>query len=229
MLPKQKELVVEQEIREEPDLASLVASGPSWLMDGTLPLSLEELGLSTVSLEPIKASEDAANQLVVLEELFINQRRRLRSFVRKRLADENAAEDIVQQTFLGAYRSWGSFRGESAPETWLFGIAMNLIRDLTSRSPASRVKFAPEEEVEEEAIPELDPLHICMRSEFSQKLKQAVENLPKDMADTLRLVVEEGLSYQQAAEVLNVPIGTVRSRLSRTRAALKNLIDKCLE
>lgn len=167
--------------------------------------------------------------MLVLEELFINQRRRLRSFVRKRLADENAADDIVQQTFLGAYRSWGSFRGESTPETWLFGIAMNLIRDLTSRSPGARIKFASDEEIEEEAIPELDPLHICMRTQFGNKLRQAVENLPKDMADTLRLVAEEGLSYQQAADVLGVPIGTVRSRLSRTRAALKNLLDKYLE
>ena len=200
-----------------------------WVWEGTLPLALEELGLSKLSLAPIDASEDAANQLVILEELFINQRRRLRSFVRKRLADENAAEDIVQQTFLGAFRSWRSFRGESTPETWLFGIAMNLIRDLTSRAPGSKIKFASEEEIEEEAIPELDPMHICMRSQFSHKLRQAIENLPPEMSETLRLVVEEGLSYQQAAKVMEVPIGTIRSRLSRTRAALKNLMNKYLE
>ena len=228
MLPKKKEFIADETGHEETETPPPGGASP-WVWEGNLPLALEELGLSKLSLEPIAATDDAANHLVVLEELFINQRRRLRSFVRKRLADENAAEDIVQQTFLGAYRSWKSFRGESTPETWLFGIAMNLIRDMTSRSPGARIKFASEEEIEEEAIPELDPMHICMRSQFSQKLRQAVENLPVEMAETLRLVVEEGLSYQQAAEVLDVPIGTIRSRLSRARAALKSLMDKYLE
>ena len=227
-MPNKKQTIVEQEGPEEAEKLTLLGSGP-WVLEGALPLGLEELGLSKMSLGSIEASEVAANQLVALEELFINQRRRLRSFVRKRLSDENAAEDIVQQTFLGAYRSWHSFRGESTPETWLFGIAMNLIRDLTSRAPGARIKFISDEEIEEEALPELDPLHICMRTQFSQKLRQAVDNLPKEMAATLRLVVEEGLSYQQAAEVLNVPVGTVRSRLSRTRATLKNLMHKYLE
>ena len=228
MLSIKKAVIEDKNSAEETETSPGIGSS-LWVWEGSLPLALEELGLSKLSLTPIDASEDAANQLVILEELFINQRRRLKSFVRKRLADENAAEDIVQQTFLGAYRSWGSFRGESTPETWLFGIAMNLIRDLTSRAPGAKIKFASEEEIEEEAIPELDPMHICMRSQFSQKLRQAVENLPPEMSETLRLVVEEGLSYQQAAEVMEVPIGTIRSRLSRTRAALKNLMDKYLE
>jgi len=226
-LPNKIEFVAEE--APEETIGALEAPRTPWVWEGNLPFALEELGLSKLSLESINTAGDAANHMIVLEELFINQRRRLRSFVRRRLADENAADDIVQQTFLGAYRSWHSFRGESTPETWLFGIAMNLIRDLTSRSPGARIKFASEEEIEEEAIPELDPLHICMRSQFSMKLKQAVDNLPPEMAETLRLVVEEGLSYQEAADRLEIPIGTVRSRLSRTRATLKTLMDKYLE
>jgi hypothetical protein len=58
---------------------------------------------------------------------------------------------------------------------------MNLIRDLTSCAPGAKIKFASEEEIEEEAIPELDPMHICMRSQFSHKLRQAVENLPPEI------------------------------------------------
>ncbi|MEY3202220.1 MAG: hypothetical protein RIR70_1770 [Pseudomonadota bacterium] len=226
-MPNKIEDIAEEGPEETPPNRTALP-GP-WVWEGSLPLALEELGLSKLSLEAIEPVGDAANHMIVLEELFINQRRRLRSFVRKRLSDENAADDIVQQTFLGAYRSWHSFRGESTPETWLFGIAMNLIRDLTSRSPGARIKFASEDEIEEEAIPELDPLHICMRSQFSHKLKQAVDSLPPDMKETLRLVVDEGLSYQEAADALEIPVGTVRSRLSRTRAALKTLMDKYLE
>jgi RNA polymerase sigma-70 factor (ECF subfamily) len=231
VLPNKIDPLAENELTE--DFCANAPSAPpvneGWFASGMVPSSLEGLGLSRMNLEPIEACEDAANQMVALEEMFIAQRRRLRSFVRKRIGDENLAEDIVQQTFLGAYRSWKSFRGDSAPETWLFGIAMNLIRDLTSRSPGARIKFVPEEEIEEEPAPELDPMHICMRAQFSQKLHHAVANLPEDMAKTLQLVAEEGMTYQQTADALGIPIGTVRSRISRARASLKTLMDKYLE
>ncbi|MDH4396482.1 MAG: RNA polymerase sigma factor [Limnobacter sp.] len=159
------------------------------------------------------------------EALITKQERRLRNFIIKHFRDENSAEDIFQQTLIEAYCCWDSFRGDAKRETWLFGIALNIIRNLSRRAPQFKFNFTSDEALEMEEAKDSDPMIHCMKAEFSTKLASAIEKLPPDLKDTLILVIQNGSSYQEAADTLGIPIGTVRSRISRSRAQLKIIYD----
>jgi RNA polymerase sigma factor (sigma-70 family) len=166
-----------------------------------------------------------AQQLRELETLLTSQRTRLTHFVRKHLRREEQIEDLVQLTHMTAFKSWARFRGESKPETWLFGIAMNLIRNYRTKD-----YFAPSmvDDGEEQmmAIPAdsyHEPEETLIRQEKMEALKAAIYQLPARMQAVVHLVFLEGLSYQEAAAELNLPMGTIRSRISRARDALAEI------
>lgn len=163
------------------------------------------------------------------EMLIAKQDKRLRNFITKHFRDENAIEDVYQQTLIEAYCCWDSFRGDAKRATWLFGIALNIIRNISRRSPQYRFSFTTDEELENEPAEDADPLSHCMKNEFSIKLEGAIEKLPDDLRETLILVVQQGHSYQETADILGIPIGTVRSRISRSRAQLKLIYDLYME
>lgn len=140
----------------------------------------------------------------------------------------NSAEcqDVAQDTFLRAYRAMGNFRGDSAFYTWLYTIATNTAKNhLVSqgrRPPADDIQIEDAEYFEgalrlkETATPERE----LMRQEIEQAVTEVVDSLPKElrMAFTLREV--DGLSYEEIAQTMNCPIGTVRSRIFRARDAI---------
>ena len=159
------------------------------------------------------------------ELLVAQQERRLRNFIIKHFRDENAVEDVFQQTLIEAYCCWDNFRGDAKRATWLFGIALNIIRNTARRSPQYKFHFTSDDELELEQAVGSDPMQHCMKNEFSIKLESAIEKLPADLKETLKLVVQHGNSYQEAADTLGIPIGTVRSRISRSRAQLKSIYD----
>ena len=159
------------------------------------------------------------------ELLIIKQEKCLRNFIVKHFRDENAAEDIFQQTLIEAYCCWDSFRGDAKRATWLFGIALNVIRNISRRSPQYRFNFTNDDDLELEQAEGSDPMQHCMKNEFSNKLEIAIDKLPSDLRETLVLVVQNGNSYQETADILGIPIGTVRSRISRSRAQLKSIYD----
>jgi len=159
------------------------------------------------------------------ELLVAKQEKRLRNFIVKHFRDENAVEDVFQQTLIEAYCCWDSFRGDAKRATWLFGIALNIIRNTARRSPQYKFHFTSDEDLEMEQAEGSDPMQQCMKNEFSIKLESAIGNLPNDLRETLILVVQHGNSYQEAADILGIPIGTVRSRISRSRAQLKSIYD----
>lgn len=159
------------------------------------------------------------------ELLIAQQDRRLRNFIIKHFRDENAVEDVFQQTLIEAYCCWDNFRGDAKRATWLFGIALNIIRNTARRSPQYKFHFTSDDELELEQAVGSDPMQHCMKNEFSIKLESAIERLPDDLKETLKLVVQHGNSYQEAADTLGIPIGTVRSRISRSRAQLKSIYD----
>lgn len=163
------------------------------------------------------------------EMLIAKQDKRLRNFITKHFRDENAVEDVFQQTLIEAYCCWDSFRGDAKRATWLFGIALNIIRNISRRSPQYRFNFTTDDELENEHAQGSDPLSHCMKNEFSIKLESAIEKLPSDLRETLVLVVQHGNSYQEAADILGIPIGTVRSRISRSRSQLKSIYDQYME
>lgn len=175
----------------------------------------------------------AQNETIALrsdfEQLIAKQEKRLKNFITKHFRDDGAVEDLFQQTLIEAYCNWDSFRGDSRRETWLFGIALNIIRNVARRSPQYKFNFTTDESLELEQAEGADPVQICMKNEFSISLDTAIDKLPSDLKDTLMLVIKNGNSYQETADLLGIPIGTVRSRISRSRAQLKSIYDLYME
>lgn len=142
-------------------------------------------------------------------------------FVLKRVGHADDAAEIAQQAFVEAACSITSFRGEAELSTWVFGIAVNLSRNHISRAPKHRHHFESDEVLTTCESPDLQPCEALSQRQGLALVSEAMDQLPADMAEALNLVTIEDLSYEEAAERLNVPVGTVRSRVSRARSAVR--------
>jgi RNA polymerase sigma-70 factor (ECF subfamily) len=146
-----------------------------------------------------------------------------------RLVGPWEAEEVVQETFLRAWRGLESFRGDASLKTWLYTIALNRARARQGTLARMRKVFAsPRTSAEddrpwpgEEAPdPSASPEEQAVALEQRVRLRKAIRNLPEEYRDAVVLRDLEGLPYDDIARVLNVPVGTVRSRIARGRAAL---------
>lgn len=160
----------------------------------------------------------AIGQLVQEHEKF------LKSFIARRVWDAQNVDDVYQSTLLEAVKSFPKFRNESQPRTWLCGIAYNVIRNYARNLNVihcDSLEVLDSEEVDSASMVADDPADIYIRDQFVSKLKDESNKLPTKVRQTFSLVIESGKSYEQAAQLLNVPIGTVRSRIARAREVLK--------
>ncbi len=149
--------------------------------------------------------------------------------------DREEAMDVAQEAFIKAYRSLGSFRGESAFFTWIYRIAINTAKNhlvASGRRPPNSDLDAQEAEQFEGAsgLREYDtPEHVLLRDELQETIASAINELPDDLRTAITLRELEGLSYEEIAQAMECPIGTVRSRIFRARdaidAKLKPLLD----
>lgn len=131
-------------------------------------------------------------------------------------ADRHAAEDLVQETVLRGLRAFDSHRGENF-RAWMAAIMRNLYRDRR----VSRHAEAPEEWMDQIPDPAPDPEQTAVAADRAAHLRGLVENLPERLKDVLVLREFGGLSYAEIAVALAVPVGTVMSRLSHAREALR--------
>lgn len=154
-------------------------------------------------------------------ELVREQRGRLRRFVGRHVGNRSEADDITQQAFTEMWLSYDSFRGDSKPSTWLYGIALNLIRNHLSRSPDRRHAFVEIAALETEPSTEPGPQARAEWRQMAGLVDRAMGEIQPNLRETLQLVAVEELSYEEAAQRLGLPVGTVRSRLSRARAQLR--------
>jgi RNA polymerase sigma-70 factor (ECF subfamily) len=145
-------------------------------------------------------------------ELFGRYRERIYGFFRRRLDHAARAEELAQETFLAVLRAVGRYEPRALFRTWLYGIAMNLLM-------AERRKAGREQPQSEAADPP-----AAENTEAALAVRQAVARLDADDREVLLLREYEQLSYAEIAELLAVPVGTVRSRLFRARMALKELL-----
>ncbi|ENY73742.1 RNA polymerase sigma factor RpoE [Aeromonas diversa] len=153
------------------------------------------------------------------------------NLVSRYVSNPGDVPDVAQEAFIKAYRSIGSFRGESAFYTWLYRIAVNTAKNyLTSqgrRPPSSDVE-ADEAEYYDggEALTEVStPENLALTDEIKRTVFATIESLPEDLRTAITLRELEGLSYEEIAEIMECPVGTVRSRIFRAREA----IDKKLQ
>jgi RNA polymerase sigma-70 factor, ECF subfamily len=147
-----------------------------------------------------------------------------------RLVGPSEAEDVVQETFLRAYRGLESFRGESSLKTWLYAIALNRARARHGTLSRIRALFSSgarqgsddlRDPLDDAADPAASPEENSLLREQRVRLRAAIRRLPDDFRTAVVLRDLEGLSYSEIADVLSVPIGTVRSRIARGRSLLK--------
>lgn len=138
------------------------------------------------------------------------------------------AEDLAQEVFVEIFRSIARFRGESRFSTWLVSVVRNVGRGYRRRLGRERARMAP---VTMEVLEELpakgqDPASGLSRGELRRRLKQAMARLSDEHRDTMILREWEGLSYQEIADTLSIPVGTVRSRLNAARSHLARWIGR---
>ncbi len=151
------------------------------------------------------------------------------------VSDKTECYDIAQDTFIKAYRAIGNFRGDSQFYTWLYRIAANTAKNyLTSKarkSPSYAVDvedaehFDGESRLKEYATPE----NMLLTEEIRETVFAAIERLPDDLKSAISLREIEGLSYEEIADVMDCPIGTVRSRIFRARDVIDKELRPLLE
>ncbi|HEX2644723.1 MAG TPA: sigma-70 family RNA polymerase sigma factor [Thermoanaerobaculia bacterium] len=145
-------------------------------------------------------------------------------------ADEHEAEDITQEVFLQVFRSARSYRGDSKFRTWLYSLTRNVCRQHAARRKVRRMTTADISYNGEDWLQEIpdsrpSPLAEVEVKERQQLLRQAVERLGAIHRSVLLLRDWEGLPYEEIAAVLEIPVGTVRSRLFHARAALARELE----
>jgi RNA polymerase sigma-70 factor (ECF subfamily) len=155
-------------------------------------------------------------------ELVERHEHRVYRFLLKHVACADEAEDLAQETFLQAYRSLRSYQASAQFTTWLIGIGLNVARNHHNRSrlPAA----GGDEEIEKLLCPAADPADSARQTALLRALHRAMSGLPADQRECVTMIALEGLAYDEASLVLGVPIGTIKSRLSRARAKLAELL-----
>lgn len=192
---------------------------------------MEDRELDRILVERVKEGDKQAFGLLVMK-----YQRKLARLLSRLIRDPAEIEDVTQETFLKAYRALPSFRGESAFYTWLYRIGINTAKNaLMARgrgSPAS-LEPGPEDVGEfDEDIPLRDmatPEHLLATRQIGEAMNEAMEGLPEELRTALILREMEGLSYEDIAEIMACPIGTVRSRIFRAREALAKKLRPLLD
>ena len=167
--------------------------------------------------------------------LVLKYQLRLSKLVSRFLRNQSDVPDVVQESFIKAYRALPNFRGDSAFYTWIYRIAINTAKNhlvsQSRKSPANSIDvqdaedYGASEWLKEYASPEREAL----ASELEATIQQAMSELPSDLREAITLREIEGLSYEDIAEVMDCPIGTVRSRIFRAREAIDSKLEPILD
>jgi len=151
------------------------------------------------------------------------------------LSDPDRAADATQATFVRAFRSLDTFRGEASFSTWLYRIVTNVcldkLRDLGKQPADLTYLTADDDEPQQRGLPdsEADPARVVLCDERQMVVHQAIQQLAAEHRVVLVLYDINGFSYKDVAQILGIPVGTVKSRLNRARNALKELLKPDLE
>lgn len=173
------------------------------------------------------------------EMLVVKYQRRIERLIGRMVRDVDLVPDIAQETFIRAYRAIPQFRGESQFYTWLYRIAVNtakkalvgLKRDpiVTESARASREDDDETSRVENELTDGETPEAVMASKEIAAAVNGAIEALSDDLRQAITLREIEGLSYEEIAELMDCPIGTVRSRIFRAREAIAQRLRPLLD
>jgi RNA polymerase sigma-70 factor, ECF subfamily len=164
------------------------------------------------------------------EMLVVKYQRRIERLISRMVRDADLVQDVAQESFIRAYRALPQFRGESAFYTWLYRIAVNTAKKALvemKRDPvlteSSRSRVGEDDEtyrVDNELSDGETPEALLASKEIAATVNAAIDALSDELRQAITLREIEGLSYEEIADVMNCPIGTVRSRIFRAREAI---------
>ncbi|MGH8583184.1 MAG: RNA polymerase sigma factor RpoE [Gammaproteobacteria bacterium] len=193
------------------------------------------MGETGVSADGLLVARVQQGDKKAFDLLVLKYQHRIIKLVSRYVKDPSDCLDIAQDTFLKAYRALPRFRGESAFYTWLYRIAINTAKNYLS----SQARRPPEvdntgndgEELDlEQLLKDVDtPERLLIADEIRATIETTVEALPAELKMAINLREVEGLSYEEIAEIMACPIGTVRSRIFRAREAIDNRLKSLLE
>jgi len=180
-------------------------------------------------VQRVQAGDKKAFDLLVLK-----YQQRIVHVITGFVHDPVEALDVAQEAFIKAYRAIPNFRGDSAFYTWLYRIAINTAKNYltaAARRPptmdvdaADATNYYDAPELKEFETPESN----IMSNELEQAIHQAIEDLPEDTATAIKLREFEGMSYEEISQVMDCPIGTVRSRIFRAREAIDARVNEIM-
>jgi RNA polymerase sigma-70 factor, ECF subfamily len=182
----------------------------------------EELADDAGLLARLRTGDDRA-----FEELVTAYQHRLFGVALRMLGSRAEAEEIAQETFLRAHRALGEFRGEARLGTWLYAIAARLCLNRLAAG-ARRHERSDETALLQRPAEGADAAAALERTELQAALQEAVAALPEERRIVVVLRDLEGLAYEEIAEVLGLPLNTVRTRLHRARTDLKAKLERWL-
>lgn len=164
--------------------------------------------------------------------LVLKYQHKIFALISRYVRDQDEVQDVAQEAFIKAYRALGKFRGDSAFYTWLYRIAINTAKNhLVSRSrrpPATDVDVDDAEFYESaSALKDIEnPENALYGEELKAVVERAMNALPEDLRAAVTLREFDGLSYEDIADVMECPVGTVRSRIFRAREAIDKQVQE---
>jgi len=190
---------------------------------------MDKQSVDSILVEKVQAGDRHAFDLLVRKYHY-----KIAGLLSRYLYDQSDVEDITQEVFIKAYRAIGNFRGDSAFYTWIYRIAINTAKNYLvaqdRRPPNSDVDADDAENLEVgQSLRDIaTPERNALSGEIARHVNDAVESLPEELRTAIVLREIEGLSYEEIAQVMNCPIGTVRSRIFRAREAIDKVLAPLL-
>ena len=209
-------------------------------------MSEPEEGANKATKAVAKESDRQIDQLLVeraqsgdkhaFELLVAKYQRRLARLLSRFIRDAAELEDVTQEAFIKAYRALPSFRGDSAFYTWLYRIGINTAKNFLVSQGRRAPTVTKLDNEESENFEDAEGLHdlntpesAMLTQEIGNTVNAAMEALPEELRIALTLRELEGLSYEDIAQAMNCPIGTVRSRIFRAREAVAEKLRPLLD
>jgi RNA polymerase sigma-70 factor (ECF subfamily) len=189
-----------------------------------------ERNIDQALVERVQQGDKSAFDILVLK-----YQSKIIQLVNRYVHDPDEAMDVAQEAFIKAYRAIGRFRGDSAFYTWIYRIAINTAKNHLvasgRRPPAGDIDAQDAEQYEgatglrEYATPE----RMILKDEIEKTVASAIDELPDDLKTAITLRELEGMSYEEIAQAMECPIGTVRSRIFRARDAIDTKLKPLLD
>jgi RNA polymerase sigma-70 factor (ECF subfamily) len=168
--------------------------------------------------------------------LVVKYQRKLSRLLSRFIRDQAEVEDVTQEAFIKAYRALPAFRGDSAFYTWLYRIGINTAKNylmaMGRRAPTSTEVDAEDAEglVEGEQLRDINtPESVLLSNEIAETVNSTIEELPEELRRAIQMREIEGMSYEDIAQAMDCPIGTVRSRIFRAREAIAEQLRPLLD